>query len=169
MSSAGGANIDTEVALLKSDVNRITSLFDNLLLVNQKMAEVSNSIERMLAVHEEKLNSQTKINEDLFDLVEHRKQELQNDIRDLHSRISTVSRELSGDINETEKRLMSAMTTGMADIKKCITQETEIVIKDQSSLEKRISELEKWKWMIMGGSVILGAFAHEITGIFLTR
>lgn len=164
-----GAHIDTEVALLKSDVNRITSLFDNLLLVNQKMADVSNSIERMLAVHEERLISQTKINEELFDLVEHRKQELQNDIRDLHSRITTVSRELSEDINETEKRLMNAMTNGMADIKKCITKENAVVLKEQVELEKRITELEKWKWMIMGGSVILGAFTHEITSIFLTR
>jgi hypothetical protein len=64
---------------------------------------------------------------------------------------------------------MNAMTNGMADIKKCITKENAIVLKEQVDLEKRITELEKWKWMIMGGSVILGAFTHEITSIFLTR
>lgn len=164
---ASNTNLDTEVALLKSDVNRITSLFDNMSLAIQKISEVSNSIERMLAVHEEKLVSQTKINEELFDLVEHRKQELQSDIRDLHSRITTVSRELSGDINETEKRLMNAMTTGMADIKRCITQENTVITKEQLQLDKRVADLEKWKWIVMGGSVVLGAFSHEVVGILL--
>jgi hypothetical protein len=120
-----------------------------------------------LAVHEERLNKQDDIDEELFTLVEKRKQELQSDIKDLHSRITTVSRELSDDINETEQRIMTAMTYGTSEIKKCITDETKAITKQQAELENRVTELERWKWLIMGGSIALGAFAHEFVGMLL--
>jgi DNA repair exonuclease SbcCD ATPase subunit len=158
-------SLDTEVAVLKSDVTRMTSLFEKLDTAIERMGDVSNSIARMLAVHEERLNKHDDIDEELFTLVEKRKQELQHDIKELHSRISTVSRELSDDITETEQRIMTAMTYGTSEIKKCITDETKTITVQQGELEKRVSELERWKWIIMGGSITLGAFAHEFVGM----
>jgi chromosome segregation ATPase len=155
-------DLETKVAVLESDVNRMTSFFQKLDTAIEKMGEMSNSISRMLAVHEERLNKHDDINEELFTLVENRRQEIQGDIKELHSRITTVSRELSHDINETEQRLMTAMTHGMTDIKKCITEETKITTELNKAVEQRVSELERWKWLVMGGSIVLGTFAHEI-------
>jgi DNA repair exonuclease SbcCD ATPase subunit len=155
-------DLETKVALLESDMHRMTSLFEKLDAAIEKMGDVSNSIARLLAVHEERLNKQDTIDEELFTLVERRRQEIQGDIKELHSRISTVSRELSGDINETEQRIMTAMTYGMADIKKCITDENKAVTDQSKILEQRVSDLERWKWLVMGGSIAVGAFAHEI-------
>jgi hypothetical protein len=159
--------IETEVALLKSDVHRMTSLFEKLDTAIEKMGDVSNSIARMLAVHEERLNKHDLVEEELFTLVEKRKQELQGDVKDLHSRISTVSRDLSNDLGDTEHRIMTALTTGMNDLKRCITDETKAVNSQHKDLETRVNELEKWRWTIMGGSIVIGAFAHEIIGVFL--
>jgi hypothetical protein len=156
--------IETEVALLKSDVTRMTSVFEKLDLAIEKMGAVSNDIARMLAVHEERLNKHQELDEELFSLVENRRQEIQVDIKELHSRITTVTRELSNDISETEQRLMSAMNHNMDEIKKCITEESKTVDKEQFSLEARITELERWKWLVMGGSVVLGALSHEVIG-----
>ena len=158
-------SLDTEVAVLKSDVVRISSLFEKLDTAIEKMGDVSNNIARMLAVHEERLNKQDHIDEELFTLVERRRQEIQGDIKELHSRITTISRELSDDINETEQRIMTAMTYGMADIKKCITEETKTTTQQRVDLEKRINDLERWKWLVMGGSIVIGAFAHELVGM----
>jgi gas vesicle protein len=158
-------SLETEVAVLKSDVNRMTSLFEKLDTAIERMGDVSNSIARMLAVHEERLNKQDDIDEELFTLVEKRRQEIQGDIKELHSRITTVSRELSDDINETEQRIMTAMTYGTSEIKKCITDETKAITKQQAELEKRINDLERWKWLVMGGSIVIGAFAHELVGM----
>ena len=160
-------NLETEVAVLKSDVNRMTSLFSRLDTAIERMGDVSNNIAKMLAVHEERLSKQDDIDEELFSLVERRRQEIQGDIKDLHSRITTVSRELSDDITETEQRLITAMTYGTSEIKKCITEETKVITERQTELEKRVTELERWKWLIMGGSVVIGAFAHEIVSAFL--
>lgn len=160
-------SLDTEVAILKSDVARITTLFEKLDAAIEKMGDVSNNIAKMLAVHEERLSKQDDIDEELFSLVEKRRQEIQGDIKELHSRITTVSRELSDDITETEHRLMTAMTYGTTDIKKCITEETKTITEQQVELEKRVTELERWKWLIMGGSVVMGAFAHEVIGALI--
>ena len=155
-------DLETKVAVLESDVNRMTSFFQKLDTAIEKMGEISNSISRMLAVHEERLNKHDDIDEELFTMVENRRQEIQGDIKELHSRITTVSRELSDDINETEQRIMTAMTHGMKDIKKCITEETKITTELNKAVEQRVSELERWKWLVMGGSIVLGTFAHEI-------
>jgi len=162
-------NLETEVAVLKSDVNRMTSLFSRLDTAIEKMGDVSNNIAKMLAVHEERLSKQDDIDEELFSLVEKRRQEIQGDIKELHSRITTVSRELSDDITETEQRLMTAMTYGTSEIKKCITEETKATTEQQAKLEKRVAELERWKWLIMGGSVVVGAFAHEMVGMLFSK
>ncbi len=78
-------DLETKVALLESDVNRTTSLFQKMDTAIEKMGDVSNSIARMLAVHEERLNKQDDIDEELFTLVEKRRQEIQGDIKELHS------------------------------------------------------------------------------------
>jgi hypothetical protein len=57
------------------------------------------------------------------------------------------------------------MSSGMADIKRCITEETKIIIEQQNELEKRVGDLEKWKWLVMGGSVVIGSVAHELFGL----
>jgi hypothetical protein len=62
---------------------------------------------------------------------------------------------------------MTALTAGMNDLKRCITEETKAVNSQHKDLENRVNELEKWRWTIMGGSIVLGAFAHEIIGVFI--
>ena len=52
------ADINTEVALLKKEVSDIKVIFSRLDVAIEKLTDVSNSIHRMLAVHEEKLTRQ---------------------------------------------------------------------------------------------------------------
>jgi predicted nucleic acid-binding Zn-ribbon protein len=159
-------NLDTKVAVLESDVDRMASLFGKMDAAIDRMGEVSNNIGRMLAVHEERLNKQDNVDKELFTLVEKRRQEIHSDIKELHSRITTVSRELSGDITETEERLMTAMTYGMSDIKKCITDEIKTINEKNNNLENRVSDLERWKWLVIGGGVVAGAFVNEMISAF---
>jgi gas vesicle protein len=161
--------LETQIALLKSDVNRMTSLFEKMDTAIEKMGDVSNSIARILAVHEEKINNQERIDQELFSLVEKRKAELQVDVKELHSRITTVHRELSDEISETEARVVDALKEGMHDIKQCITHENKIFVGYKSDLENRIADLEKWRWIILGGSIVAGAFVREIFTFLFAR
>lgn len=154
--------LETKIAVLESDVSRMMTLFEKMDFAIEKMGDVSNNIGRMLAVHEQRLVAQDITDKELHILIEKRRQELEIDIKELHSRITTVSRELSGDISETEQRLMVAMSAGMSDIKKCFTGTHNDSSTRAEDLEKRVSDLERWKWLVMGGSVAMGAFANEI-------
>lgn len=156
------AELETELVLLKSDVARVTSLFEKLDVAIEKMGDVMNSVGRMLAVHEERLNKQDDLDEELFTLIEKRRQEMQNDIKDLHSRITTVSRELADDINETEQRLMTAMTYGISDLKKCIMEENKALLQERKDLEKRVVALENWRWLVIGGAIVATSLIHSL-------
>lgn len=159
-------HLETEVAVLKSDVTRMTPLFEKIEVAIGKMGDASNNIARMLAVHEERLDRQDTNTEELFTLVEKRKTELQMDIKELHSRITTVTRELAVDISDTEHRVIASVCSNMTDMKKYIAELNTEQNNQRQLLDTRLAELEKWKWIILGGSVILGSFSHEIIGMF---
>lgn len=158
-------HLETEVAVLKSDVVRMATLFEKIQVAIEKMGDASNNIARMLAVHEERLTQQDTSAEELFTLVEKRKTELQIDIKELHSRITTVTRELAVDISDTEHRVIASVCSNMTDMKTYIAELNKEQNNKRELLDTRLAELEKWKWIILGGSVILGSFSHEIIGI----
>lgn len=158
-------HLETEVAVLKSDVVRMATLFGKIEVAIEKMGDASNNIARMLAVHEERLDRQDTSTEELFTLVEKRKTELQIDIKELHSRITTVTRELAVDISDTEHRVITAVCSNMTDMKTYIAELNKKQNDERQVLDARVNELEKWKWIIMGGSIILGSFSHEIVAI----
>lgn len=160
-------SLETEILLLKQDISRISMFSDKLDAAIIKMGDVSNDIAKMLAVHQERLDTQETTDEELFTLMEKLKNEMKGDIKELHSRITTVSRDLSDDINETEQRLMQALTYGMNDLKKCIVEDIKQKEQSTKDLEARVAELEKWKWIILGGSMVLGSVAHEILDLLL--
>lgn len=161
--------LETEVAVLKNDITRMTTLFEKMDSAIEKMGEVSNSIARMLAVHEEKLSNHQQVDQELFNLVEKRREELQTDIKELHSRITTLSREVSGDLEETEQRIMVALTTGLSDIKKVLTEDREAGEDSRKDLESRVKDLEKWRWITMGATAIIAMFARDIVNFIFSR
>ena len=52
------AELETEVELLKKELHDQKKIHDRLDIAIEKLTDVSNSIHRMLAVHEEKLSKQ---------------------------------------------------------------------------------------------------------------
>lgn len=130
--------VETELEVLKNVVNKLDSSLE-------KISEVSNSIGKLLAVHDERLNSLEKSND-----------KKDREIDDIHSRISTQTREILEKIESMETKLEYKLTQqGIAGAKQ--HQEIQIEIqKEIKVLEDRIVSLEKWKWYIMGGAVVVG-------------
>ena len=133
-------DLNTEVAILKREVADIKLIFNRLDTAIDKLTDVSTSIKQMLAVHEEKISRQEQIDEIIFDKLKERAGE-----------IDLVHRELSKEIQQVEKRLLIEMKQLKVDI------------------SGRIGILEKYRWVILGGSIVIGwVFAlnfHEIIGM----
>ena len=127
MPENGTTDIKVQLAGLKQEIENITSIHNRLDTAIDKLTDVSTSIKSMLAVHEEKLSQSEKIDEVIF-----------TKIRERADEIERVNRELTDHINMTEKRLLNEIKSLRNDI------------------GPRINVLEKWKWVILGGSIVVG-------------
>ena len=68
--------LETEVQLIKRDLDDQKKIHARLDVAIDKLTDVSNSIHRMLAVHEEKLARQEESSYDLEQQIEKRRTEL---------------------------------------------------------------------------------------------
>ena len=130
-------DLKVEVAGVKKDIEQAYNLNSRLDTAIEKLTDVSTSIKQMLAVHEEKIARQEQIDEIIFDKLKERAGEIGN-----------VHRELSREIQQVEKKLLLEIRQMKLDI------------------GGRVGILEKYRWLIMGGAVVIGWFialdGHEI-------
>tara|TARA_A100001011_G_scaffold299029_1_gene312073 strand:+ start:4043 stop:4477 length:435 start_codon:yes stop_codon:yes gene_type:complete len=123
----GTTDIKVQLAGLKKDVENVNNLNARLDTAIEKLTDVSTSIKSMLAVHEEKISRQEQIDDVIF-----------SKLKDRQSEIENVHRELSAEIQQSEKRLLIEIKQLKLDI------------------GGRIGILEKYRWLILGGAIVIG-------------
>ena len=130
-------DLTTEVELLKREVGNVNVIHGRLDTAIEKLTEVSNCINRMLAVHEERISQQEES--------QHRAaQEFTSDIKELHSRITTTTKELIATSTQQHK------------------EHTEAIQKLRDDIARRVGVLEKWRWIIIGGSIVFGFVIQKL-------
>lgn len=127
MAENGTTDIKVQIAGLKKDVENVNNLNSRLDMAIEKLTDVSTSIKSMLAVHEEKISRQEQIDDVIFGKLKERQSEIEN-----------VHRELSAEIQQSEKRLLIEIKQLKLDI------------------GGRIGILEKYRWLILGGAIVIG-------------
>ena len=137
------AELETEVKLLKKELKDQAKIHDRLDVAIEKLTDVSNSIHRMLAVHEEKIARQEEAIFQAEEQIEVRRSELSKRLDELHSRITTNT-----------KDIMSAAAMQHQEQNKEIQK-----IKDE--LVSRVGVLEKWRHVLIGGSIVIGFMLHK--------
>jgi predicted nucleic acid-binding Zn-ribbon protein len=130
------ADLETEVKFLKKELDNQKKIHDRLDVAIEKLTDVSNSIHRMLAVHEEKLTRQEEA-------LESRRVEISSQISELHSRVTTNTKEI-----------MTSATTQHDNQNKQIQ-------KIREDLNNRIGVLEKWRHVLIGCSIVAGFILHK--------
>ena len=130
--------LKTEIALLKKDAKTGELIHQRLEIAIDKLSEIVISCKQMLAQQEQKLQKAEQTDDDIFITLESRRKEWDNDLKELHSRITTNTRELRDNQYQLESKLLN-------EIRMVRTQ-----------LSERVGVLEKWRWLIIGGSIIIG-------------
>lgn len=153
--------VETDVALLKQDVVNILELFAKLDIAINKFSDISSNINKLLAVHEERLNTNEKQTDALERAMAKIESDIDKDIKEIHSRITTISREISADLNESGKRI----TDAIKELRTELYKEREAVDRKHTELEQRISALEKWRWIVMGGASVIGFLVAKLIPI----
>ena len=133
-----------EIELLKRDVSLISSLCEKFDVTIDKMQEIASNLSRIVSLHEQRIEVQEKTTKEIESVLEMRRVEHNKDIRELHSRIDTVNRELTVKIEETEKNILDDLQELRNELKA-----------EKTALGSRILSIETWKWMIIGGAIIV--------------
>ena len=120
-------DIKIQLESLRKEVENVNTINSRIDTAIDKLTDVSTSIKSMLAVHEEKITRQEKIDEIIFEKLKDRADE-----------ISDVYRELKKDVEMSEKRLLIEIKSLKNDI------------------GARVGVLEKYRWLILGGAIVLG-------------
>ena len=120
-------DIKVDIESLRKDIENMNTINGRIDTAIDKLTDVSTSIKSMLAVHEEKIQRQEKIDEIIFDKLKDRADE-----------ISDVYRELKKDVEMSEKRLLIEIKSLKNDI------------------GARVGVLERYKWLILGGAIVIG-------------
>ena len=141
-------NLKTEIALLKKDAKTGELIHQRLEIAIDKLSEIVISCKQMLAQQEQKLQKAEQTDDDIFVTLESRRKEWDNDLKELHSRITTNSREL----REHQVRSEQTMLNELRAMK--------------TQLSERVGVLEKWRWLIIGGSIIIGLMMSNPNGNF---
>ena len=145
---ATAKTIETEVELLKREVADMKGIHVRLDSAIEKIAEVSSSLHTIMAVHEEKIIRQEEA-------LDEQEKKLSTNIMELHSRVTSNAKETHQAMGEMERRLVDAMNEHNK-------RETEQFQKLREELSSRVGILEKWRYIIIGGSIVIGFALHKI-------
>ena len=130
--------LKTKVALLEKDAQSSELIHQRLEVAIEKLTDITVSLKGMLVQQETKLQKAEETDNDIFITLESRRKEWDNDLKDLHSRITTNSRELREHQVQSESKMLYELRN----------------LRQQ--LDNRVAVLEKWRWIIVGGYIIVG-------------
>ena len=138
--------IAENVSYLQQDMAKVGLLVDRLDTTIDKLADISNNVSNLLAVHETKLSAQEIISKQTVDLVEKRRVETDDKLQTVHARISSGEKELADKIDTQYDEIM-------LELKDMRRESTE----QHNKLSCRITTMEKWMWAVVGGAGVIGA------------
>jgi len=149
-------SLETELAIVKNEMGQIGHLFSKLEITLEKITNVSTNLSQILAVHERRLHETDLQFESVKNRMEISDVRVKDDIKDLHSRVTSTSRE----VEEKMSKEIDKVLLAIQDLK------THMLEKD-NKLEERIETLERWRWIMVGILIAAGVFLPEIRD-FLT-
>ena len=127
------SELETKVSLLEKELYDQRKIYDRLDIAIEKLTDVSNSIHRMLAVHEEKIARQEEAIIGAEEQIEVRRVELSKKIDEVHSRITETAKEHSKEI---------------------------LILRND--INNRVGVLEKWRHVLIGASIVIGFILHKV-------
>ena len=141
--------IKVDIELLKKDVVTMSALLEKFDTTIDKMQEIASSLSRMVSLQEQRIENQEKVTAEVQSVLEMRRIEHNNNIKDIYNRINTVNKELTDKIEDTEKTILTELQKLRDDI-----------AKKNEGVGSRLGQIESWKY----GVVLIVIVAAWIIG-----
>jgi len=130
--------VELKVGLLQKDVELTDRLCNKLSESITKIQELNVNLMQMIKLHEQRHSHHDKV-----------ENELKDDIKELHSRITTVNREIHERIDQVEKHITERIDAIRSDLASHKKEET-------PKVTEILKEMDRYKWMILGGALAVG-------------
>lgn len=127
--------IKVDIELLKKDVVTMSALLEKFDTTIDKMQEIASNLSRMISLQEQRLENQEKVTAEVQSILEMRRIEHNNNIKEVYNRINTVNKELTDKIEDTEKAILAELHKLREDIQK-----------EDKGIASRIGQIEMWKY-----------------------
>lgn len=133
-----------DIAVLKNDIQRMNEFFGRLDTAIEKIGDLSNTITKMLAVHDQRLDLQDETNKEIYIAIEKSQTEVREDVRALFTLVNQIRTE----VTVTIATLESKAKTVAEDATK--------------GIDGRVKKLERWQWIIIGGGLALAGLPKAL-------
>lgn len=141
--------VKLKVGLLEKDIQVATQLVERVSESIEKIQEMSLHLVKMITLHEQRHSQHEKV-----------ESEVKQDIKELHSRLTTQSREIHDRIDQVENHITSRIDALRMELVK--NNEKHEVPEKDTKLSDKIENIEKWRWMLIGGMVLAGWLVGEL-------
>jgi chromosome segregation ATPase len=136
--------VSTRMAVIEEKFNVYEKMMDKLESAIQTISEINQNISRMLSVHEEKIDSNIKTDEIIFDKFRRMEEKNDDDHRRVISKIENIETEFKSIIENESKSRVSIV----------------------NKINDKLSSLMKFRWITVGG-LILAAFIFSNPGVII--
>jgi len=127
-------------------------------VLKEKVENITHLCTKMDQVIEKLVDNHDRIVTQIYNDMEQRKRDTVEDVKELHSRITTVDRNLSDKIELTERRIMDEIKS----LRHTIDEHNK---KEDDDLKK----IFQWKWMVAGGVVVLAWLISNVNMTVLAK
>lgn len=127
------SNLETEVKILQKDLVTFQNILDKFDITINKLTEVSNNLNKVIAVQDSRIDTQEKA------------------IEILHKRITDMKDEIHEELSDHYQVILEKIKELQAEQK---------IHADEMS--RRVDALEKWRYIVMGGAVALGFLLSKV-------
>lgn len=148
------SDLRLDVGLLKKDVETVTTLCHTVSSTLDKTESILDGVVKIITMHESQHAQHVKAED-----------EVKSDIRDLHSRVTTVNRELLAKMDEVELQLSNklndlhdavlALRVTQDTSPNCEIEQRKDIEHELAALKESMQDIDRWKWTIMGAIALL--------------
>lgn len=132
-------DLKLEVGLLKKDFQLIDRLCNSLSVSVTKLEEVNTNLLKVITLHEQKHEQHEKV-----------ELEVKDEVKELHSRITTVSREIHDRMDDIERHI----STRIDELRNDLLNNANANAK--AARQASYNRLDRYKWMIIGAATAIG-------------
>lgn len=142
--------IKVDIELLKKDVVTMSALLEKFDTTIDKMQEIASNLSKMISLQEQRLETQERATADVQSILEMRRIEHNENIKEIYKHINTVNKDLNEKIANTEKAILEELKSLREEIKK-----------EDTTIASRIGSIEAWKYGVILVIIVLAWLAGQ--------